>query len=299
MHWSTRMAVPILTVALACSNGAPEALDQTLATLSASVPDVPHALADLSGSPMLQEVTDNGPYLGFDTSDYPGDGAMATWREHAGYDWVGYYLQAPCHKDASWSGKRDTLEAMGWGMAVVYVGQQTWGKTPRATGRTSRGTTCAANLVNSAQGRLDADDAIARTMAEGFPSGTAIFLDLERMNSVPNAMREYYLAWTERLLDDGRFRPAYYAHNANAQTVYADVRALLDRQGIEADPPFWIAGGSNFGRDRDPQEVGHEFADVWQGVLDTWEKHATVRLPIDVNVAAVPSPSAAQYASAD
>jgi hypothetical protein len=267
--------------------------------MSASVPDVPHALADLSGSPVLHEVTDNGPYLGFDTSDYPGDAAMQTWREHAGYDWVGYYLQAPCHKDASWSGKRDTLEAMDWGIAVVYVGQQTWGKIPRANGRTSRGATCAANLVSSAQGRVDADDAIARTTAEGFPSGTAIFLDLEHMNSVPNAMRDYYLAWTERLLDDGRYRPAYYAHNANAQAIYADVRALLDRRGIVADPPFWIAGGSNFGRDRDPQEVGHEFADVWQGVLDTWEKHATVRLPIDVNVAAVPSPSAAQYASGD
>ena len=77
------------------------------------------------------------------------------------------------------------------------------------------------------------------------------------------------------------------------------MRALLDRRGIVADPPFWIAGGSNFGRDRNPEEVGHAFADVWQGVLDTWEKHAAVRLPIDVNVAAVPSPSAAQYASAD
>ena len=80
------------------------------------------ALADLSGSPMLQEIADNGPYLGFDTSEYPGDAAMQTWREHAGYDWVGYYLQAPCHKDASWTGKRDTLETMGWGMAVIYVG---------------------------------------------------------------------------------------------------------------------------------------------------------------------------------
>ena len=227
MHWSKRTVVPVVTVALACSKGDSKALDQTLATLSAGVPDVPHVLADLSGSPILQEITDNGPYLGFDTFGYPGDAAMRTWREHAGYDWVGYYLQAPCHK------------------------------------------------------------------------GTAIFLDVEHMNSVPNAMREYYLAWTERLLDDGRYRPAYYAHNANAQAIYADVRALLDGQGIEADPPFWIAGGSNFGRDRDPREVGHAFADVWQGVLDTWEKHATVRLPIDVNVAAVPSPSAAQYASAD
>jgi len=296
MHWSKRTVFPILAAALACSKGVPAAFEETLATLSASVPDVPHAVADVSGSPMLQEITDKGPYLGFDTSEYPGDAAMQSWREHAGYDWVGYYLPAPCHRDASWTGKRDTLEAMGWGMAVVYVGQQTWGKRARTRSRKSRGATCAATLVNAERGRIDADDAIARTAAEGFPTGTAIFLDIEHMNSVPGAMRAYYVAWTERVLEDGRYRPAYYAHNANAQAIYADVRALLDRRGIETDPPFWIAGGSNFGRDRDPQEVGHAFADVWQGVLDTWEKHDEVRLPIDVNVAAVPSPSSAQFA---
>jgi glycoside hydrolase-like protein len=296
MHRSRLVTLGTLAVALAACGGAPTDMDRTLAVLSASVPDVPHAIADLSGSPLLQEVTNKGPYLGFDTSDYPGDAAMQAWRENAGYDWVGFYLTAPCHRDASWSGKRDTLEAMGWGLAVVYVGQQTWGKTPRAGARRSRGSSCAARLVTAEQGKLDAEDAIARTAAEGFPAGTAIFLDLEHMNQVPNAMREYYTAWTERLLDDGRYRPAYYAHTSNAQTVYGDVRTLLDRRGVEADPPFWIAGGSNFGRDRTPQEVGHAFADVWQGVLDTWEKHNAVRLPIDVSVAAVPSPSSAQFA---
>lgn len=290
------MAFGLLAGALGCSGEVPTGVDRTIAAVSASVPDIPGGVAALSGSALLQDITDKGPYLGFDTSDYPGDAAMQSWREHAGYDWVGYYLQAPCHKGDSWSGKRSTLEAMGWGVAVVYVGQQTWGKTPRASARTPRGTTCAANLVSASQGRLDADDAIAQMAAEGFANGTAIFLDLEHMNTVPNAMRDYYVAWTQRVLDDGRFRPAYYAHNANAQTVYADIRSLLDARGIDADPPFWIAGGNNFGRDRAPQDVGHQFADVWQGVLDTWERHDKVRLPIDVNVAAVPSPSSAQFA---
>jgi hypothetical protein len=251
-------------------------VDQTLASLSASVPDAPHA-----------------PYLGFDTSDYPGDAVMQSWRAHTEYDWVGFYLPAPCHKDTSWSGTRDTIEAMGWGVAVVYVGQQTWGRTPRPTKRTPRGTSCAANLVSAAQGRVDGDDATARMAAEGFATGTAIFLDLEHMDVVPDAMRDYYVAWTERVLEDGRYRPAYYAHTQNAPLVYADVRAIFDARGIDADPPFWIAGGNNFGRDRNPQDVGHAFAAAWQGVLDTWEKHAAIRLPIDVSVAAVPSPSAA------
>jgi hypothetical protein len=149
--------------------------------------------------------------------------------------------------------------------------------------------------VSAERGHIDADDAIARAAAEGFPEGTAIFLDIEYMKTVPDAMRDYYVAWTERMLDVGRYRPAYYAHTRNAPVVYADVRALIDSRGLESEPPFWIAGGSNFGRDRSPRDVGHEFAAVWQGKLDTWEKYDTVRLPIDVNVASVPSPSAALY----
>jgi len=185
---------------------------------------------------------------------------------------------------------------MGWGLAVVYVGQQTWGKKVRAGAKPPRAGTCAADLVSARQGHVDAQDAIARTAAEGFPAGTAIFLDIEHMGVVPNAMRDYYVAWTEAVLDDGQYRPAFYAHTANAQTIYTDIRALFDSRRVPADPPFWIAGGSNFGRDRAPQDVGHVFADVWQGVLDTWEKHNEVRLPIDVNVAAVPSPSAPEFA---
>ena len=292
-----RLALSLLVTAFGCSSPVPAEVERTLALLSATVPDVPYAVAELSGSAMLREVTDNGPYLGFDTSIYPGDAAMQSWRDHAGYDWVGFYLPAPCHKDESWSGKRETIERMGWGVAVVYVGQQTWGRTPRAGARVPSGTKCATNLLSAAQGRFEADDAIARSLAEGFLPGTAIFLDIEHMDRVPNAMRDYYLAWTERVLEDGRFRPAYYAHTRNAEEIYTDVRALFDRRGVEADPPFWIAGGSNFGRDRDPQEVGHQFAAVWQGVLDTWERHASHRLTIDVNVAAVPSPSAAEFAA--
>src|SRR5256885_11891712 len=71
------------------------------------------------------------PHLGFDTFAYPGDDAMQAWlTADKPYSWVGYYLSAPCHTDDSWQGRRDTLANMGWGMAVIYVGQQTWGRTP-------------------------------------------------------------------------------------------------------------------------------------------------------------------------
>ena len=56
-------------------------------------------------------------------------------------------------------------------------------------------------------------------------------------------------------------------------------------------PPFWIASGRGFSEDKEPTDVGHEFAAVWQGVLDVVQTHNGVKLPIDVNISAVPSPS--------
>src|SRR4051812_31113627 len=68
---------------------------------------------------------------GFDTSFYPGDATMSAWRQPGSpYEWVGYYLAAPCHRDPSWMGKRATLTAMGWGLAVLFVGQQTFEGVP-------------------------------------------------------------------------------------------------------------------------------------------------------------------------
>jgi len=264
----------------------------TVAELSAAVPDVPRALA----GPALAAVTDAGPYHGFDTSVYPGDRAMRAWRASGKYDWVGYYLSAPCHKDDSWMGKRETLERDGWGLAVLYVGQQTWGRTPKPGARVPAGTSCTTDLVSGERGWAEGEDAIRRAAAEGFPAGTVIFLDIEHMDLIPAAMRDYYRAWTARLLEDGRYRPGYYAHTRNAARIYDDVTAVFAAAGISAEPPFWIAGGRNFGSARAPSDVGHHFAEVWQGALDTWRKHNGVRLYVDVNVASVPSPSSHEYA---
>ena len=267
--------------------------------VSAAVPDVPARFVGLADPEKVAKVVAAGPYAGFDTNVYPGDRAMRAWKAEGTYDWVGYYLPAPCHKDPSWSGKRQTLDDMGWGVAVVYVGQQTWGRTPNPSAPVAPGTQCSANLVSAEQGRKEAADAIARTAAEGFPAGTAIFLDIEYMDRVPQAMRDYYTAWTDAVLADGRYRVGYYAHTRNAERIYADVSDVFARRGVKQAPPFWIAGGSNFHRKAEPSGVGHEFAAVWQGLLDTWERRNGVRLPVDVNVAAVPSPSSHEFATGD
>jgi len=292
-----------------------------------ATPSIGDAVANASAN--IAENLSDGPHLGFDTFSYPGDDAMHAWlTADKPYRWVGYYLSAPCHTDSSWEGKRETLSNMGWGMAVIYVGQQTWGRTPGqkiavtryvtkrvrqiktrngkrvvryvnkrvpvrvlVSPRASRGSSCSTQFVSASRGTADANDAIAKTAAEGFGRGTVIFLDIERMDAVPRAMRDYYRAWTLRVLDDGRFRPAYYAHSFNANLIYSDVKQVLAGAGISADPPFWIASGRGFSIDKAPAEVGHAFAQVWQGILDVVETHNGVRLPIDVNVAELPSPS--------
>ena len=323
-----RNGLMLAIAAVAASLEAPRLAKGSLSHAAESLADVPGAIDDA----VVQLAANvNGSYLGFDTNIYPGDAAMNAWKKSGEYEWVGYYLPAPCHKDESWSGKRARLVDNGWGLAVIYVGQQTWGQTrgivpvtakagksarrtasaskkskqsqagrrARAMARKSTkpvatsGARCSALFVNAQQATVDARDAIARTTREGFPSGTVVFLDIERMEVVPQRMRDYYRTWTKAVLADGRYRPGIYVHTKNAATIYDDVKDVYQRAGLESDPPFWVAGSRGFSPESAPTDVGHSFASAWQGVLDVVRTHNGVRLPIDISVASVPSPSSA------
>lgn len=278
-------------------NRSPTSADKA-AELSARVAQAAAAVTG-QDAPLADEV-EAGRYLGFDTHEYPGDAKMLAWRTapNAPYSWVGYYLPAtPCHRDASWSGKRTTLVGMGWGLAVVYVGQQTWNRTPRRltpaqfSKLTRKGATCNADFLSAARGAMDGVDAIRRTEAEGFPKGSVVFLDIERTERLPAAMRDYYRAWVATVLKDGRYRPGVYVHSYNAADVYRDVKALFAAAGIEEEPRFWVASARDFSPDKAPQQVGHDFAGMWQGAIDVIRRVANVALPIDINVSSWPSPS--------
>ena len=79
----------------------------------------------------------------------------------------------------------------------------------------------------------------------------------------------------------------------------ADVSRVFAAAHVTTYPQFWVSGSKGFSEDSEPHEVGHSFANVWQGVLDIVQTHNGVRLPIDVNVASVPSPSSHEYALGD
>jgi hypothetical protein len=254
---------------------------------------------------------------GFDTSLYPGDAAMAAWRKPPSpYEWVGYYLQAPCHRDASWMGKRATLTSMGWGLAVLYVGQQTFdgvpivqsgnqsrSSPPTALARTKvvdpmtrsdaiSGVTCSRTLLTTEQGATDAIDAAGKTASEGFANGTTIFLDIEHMDAIPPSMHAYYRAWVQQILADGRFRPGIYVHKANAEAIHAGVvQAYADIHASGA-AQFWLTGSTGFDVTRSPTESGFSFANVWQGIYEVDQTWNGATINIDVDVADRSSPSA-------
>lgn len=319
-----RSIVNYALLAAAAVSGALEAPKLAHEPLSVAASSITGAPSLIAGAVTRVASAVTNSHLGFDTNVYPGDRAMKAWKASGEYEWVGYYLSAPCHSDDSWNGTQRRLVGDGWGLAVIYVGQQTWGKSYKPTTkttkvrvatrtksgkrkyvtRTMRRTStipvatsadgCSASFVNAAQGAIDARDAMAAAAREGFPRGTVVFLDVEYMDELPQRMRDYYRAWTKAVLADGRFRPGIYAHTHNAGTIFDDVTEEYQAAGIAADPAFWVAGAGDFAPGSDPTGVGHAFASVWQGALDVVRTHNGIKLPVDISVSSAPSPSFTQ-----
>jgi hypothetical protein len=243
---------------------------------------------------------------------------MRAWRQSSPYVWVGYYLPAPCHRDVSWSGTRDRLVAMGWGMAVLYLGQQDWAASPNrapaprdTTARDTAARTdsasatpppppaptpsaapaCSAANLSTARGATEAADAAAKAAAEGFPAGTVVYLDVERVMAVSPALAEYVRAWVDGVLAEGRFTPGIYCHRLNADALYQAARAAWTARGRAGDPPFWITSTGGFSLEQPPSGVGLPYASVWQGRLDVPESWGGYTLTVDANVADTRSPS--------
>jgi hypothetical protein len=295
----TASVAAITGLAIGCgrSNTEPDGGASPVADAAATVAQV---AATVTGqqAPLADEQM-GGTHLGFDTHTYPGDKTMRAWINAPGapYRWVGYYLPSPCHKDRSWTGNRQKLDEMGWGLAAIYVGQQTWGRTPkpltpaRQAALAKSGTSCNADFLTAARGAADGADAIAVTAKEGFEPRSVVFLDIERMEKMPDAMRAYYRAWARALLRDGRYRPGVYVHAHNAQVVHDDLKAEFAAAGVNEEPRVWVATGTGFDEGKAPQDVGFAFAGVWQGMIDVARAVANIKLPVDVNVSAWTSPS--------
>src|ERR1017187_9251756 len=103
-----------------------------------------------------------GLFAGFDRLAYPGDTVMKNVINETNLRWCGFYLApAPSQGNTSWMAKRSFLTGLGWGLAPIYVGQQSDG--------------LGSHTVTAAQGTLDAQDTAKLAKSAGFPSGSIIF----------------------------------------------------------------------------------------------------------------------------
>jgi hypothetical protein len=254
-----------------------------LATLSACAPLPVGAPIPARGVP------------GFDTRDYPGDETMRRWFDASPYRWVGYYLPGPCFTGTPWTGRRPALRQTGWGFAVLYVGEQDWSAMRPAPADTvpvaEPGARCTTANLTADNGAAHAAAAEEAATADGFPEGTAIFLNVERVEHVSPALASYVRSWFATLLDRARYTPGLYAHDLNAAELYAILAEEFARHGRVERPPLWVARQAGFDPARSPTESGHAMASVWQGQFDVRETWDDVTLNIDVNVANSADPS--------
>lgn len=223
-------------------------------------------------------------FAGFDCGSYPGDGAMKAWMGNSPYQFVGFYLDAPCHSAhtfKTWQGKYQFLNHLGWGLIVVYVGRQQKG--------------CGAASLSRDQGLADGADTLAKLRQEGFPAGAIIYLDVEYFDlPMSPAMSDYYRAWLGAILDDGTFQPGTYCAAQDANEVLAVAQQEYAARGLAGAPSFWIVKSSQAfdTGTSNPTGCGVAFADVWQGRVNVHgESHNGVALMIDQNVATTADPS--------
>ncbi|NYF88107.1 DUF1906 domain-containing protein [Tunturiibacter empetritectus] len=139
-----------------------------------------------------------GPYIGFDSNDYPGDEALPALSRH--FAFVGYWLNnPPGERQNGWIGKRETLVRNGFGFLVLFNG-----RLEAEIKKEKRSGTSPASL-----GTKDATAAVVAAHRQNFAANTIIFLDQEEGGRLTEDQSAYLLAWTEAVAHLG-YLPGVY-----------------------------------------------------------------------------------------
>lgn len=274
-------------------------------------------LADSASTP--QEAARRS-YLGFDRNVYPGDVALPILRKTFAFS--SYWLSPPPgEKTNTWSGKREVLRSLDFGLLVLFRGpqirelQRVWSELP-SNRSASRQRAQAEKRATS-----DARQAAAAAKKEGFPAHTVIFLDIEEGGRLPAVYHAYLRAWVDELTLAG-FRAGVYCsgmpvsedHGATIITA-DDIRRNIGTRDVvywvfnDACPP---SPGCAAPRDVHlPSGSGVPYAAVWQFAQSPRRKEFTSRCAatyhrdgncyapgdtahawfLDVNTATSPDPS--------
>jgi len=245
-------------------------------------------------------------FLGFDRNEYPGDASLKELRKTFSY--TGYWLNLPPGATTNtWTGKRETIEAAGFGFLVLFNGRMY----------------AELHNVDRARklGNSDAHTAAESATREGFPSHTVIFLDQEQGGRLLPEQKAYLFAWIDGVVKEG-FRVGVYCSGITAKEkgdgsviTAEDIRQNAAGRKIvywvtnDACPPS--PGCTVTGHLPSPRESGIDFADIWQfaqsprrkdvaaacggyspdGNCYTQQSAARVHLHLDLNTSTSADPS--------
>lgn len=184
--------------------------------------------------------------LGFDACTAPSSRAMDAWRQGSPYRAIGVYiggLNRGCSQPnltAAWV--REQI-AKGWYLIPTYVGLQ-------APGSSCRSCATLSPSAAVAQGRADAEDAIADAAAIGIGPGNPIYFDMEsysRTSSASSATLAFLAAWTTKLHEAG-YESGVYSSSASG------IADLASKVGTSYAAPdnLWIANWNGQQNTDDP-----------------------------------------------
>lgn len=195
--------------------------------------------------------------VGFDSSKCPKDAVLQWLKVQTPLSWCGFYLApAPNHSNTSWMSQLSALRAAGWGIAPLYVGQQT----------VSSCATCAQNTMTEAQGTSDGADAASLATTAGFAPGSFIYLDIEQGGTLGDDILAYAQAWAVSLVSNG-FKVGFYCSYKNSA---AQLKAGAQANVLTSDCRIWDWNVQDCPGDvksipiKDPTLSGFAGADMWQ-----------------------------------
>ncbi len=164
---------------------------------------------------------DNELFAGFDRLEYPGDRAMQWLWDNTNLWWCGFYLApAPSQQNRGWMDKYAGLKEIGWGIAPIFVGQQTEQSSPGSS-----------HELDESNGVNDARQAAQLAAEAGFPEGSVVYLDIEAGGGpLDPDLAIYYEAWVARMIADGQYYPG----------VYCSYQIAPQLRELDSRPRWWV-----------------------------------------------------------
>ena len=157
-------------------------------------------------------------YFGFDRLQYPGGDVLAALKATGAVHFVAAYLApAPSQHSTTWMPHVADLQAAGWGIVPIYVGQQ----APGGPG---------SHHLTVDQAHQDATNVADLAATAQLPDNSVVYLDVEAGGTLAADHLAYVTAWIEGVKQTA-YRPGVYCSARTTATQIVAAAAHV-RHGL-------------------------------------------------------------------